>query len=300
MDAVIAELATSQAGLVTRAQLLGLGQSRDDVAYRLRTGRLHRVHRGVYTVGHRRLGADGERLAVLLACGDKAFLGRRTALATHGVLADSRWHFDVVVPGRGNATGPSRAVVTRMRNVHADDVVTIRGLRVASLPRALVDAVEDLSDQALRKAIKEAEYLRIINVASVIDAVARTPKRPGVARLRSALRADQQLPSREEFVLRFLALCDRHQVPRPTVDLHLDTGLASLGQIDLAYEAERLIIELDGAQSHMTRTRFEEDRRRDAYLAARGWLTLRFTWRRVTKDAYAVAAELRQVLTLRV
>lgn len=298
-DAAIAELAAQQQGLVTSAQLVELGETRSDIAYRVRVGRLHRVHRGVYLVGHGTLSPLGARRAVLLASGADAFLGGRTALAMHGARADDRCAFDVVVPGRGEARGPTRALVTRMRTIHPDDVVEMRGLRVASLARALADASGTLSDQELRKVIKEADYLRIIDVAAVIAAVARTPNRPGVARLRKALRTDEQLASSEEFVLRFLALASRHGLRQPTVDLHLDTGLPSLGQIDLAYEPERVIIELDGTQAHMTRHRFEEDRRRDAHLAARGWLTLRYTWRRVTQDAADVAAEVRAVLASR-
>ena len=85
----------------------------------------------------------------------------------------------------------------------------------------------------------------------------------------------------------------------PQIDVRLDTGLDSLGQIDLLYADEKVIIELDGAQAHMTRTRFEEDRRRDAYLAARGYLTLRFTWRRLIAEPAAIASEVRAVLDAR-
>ena len=51
-DRRIAELAARQHGVVARRQLaaLGLGEGRSRSG--LRAGRLHRVHRGVYAVGH--------------------------------------------------------------------------------------------------------------------------------------------------------------------------------------------------------------------------------------------------------
>src|SRR4051812_6814288 len=47
-DRLLAELARRQHGVVGREQLLRIGWSKDEVNWRLRSGRLHRLHRGVY------------------------------------------------------------------------------------------------------------------------------------------------------------------------------------------------------------------------------------------------------------
>ena len=52
-DRLIAALAAPQHGLVSRTQLLATGVTRRQIAARLDSGRLHRMHRGVYAVGHR-------------------------------------------------------------------------------------------------------------------------------------------------------------------------------------------------------------------------------------------------------
>ena len=44
-------------------------------------GRLHRIHRGVYAVGHGKLTLKGRWMAAVLACGPEAFLSHRAALA---------------------------------------------------------------------------------------------------------------------------------------------------------------------------------------------------------------------------
>ena len=53
----------------------------------------------------------------------------------------------------------------------------------------------------------------------------------------------------------------------------------------------RLIIELDGWAYHRTRAQFEEDRRRDRHLAAKGWRVIRVTWRDLDEPG-RLAAEL--------
>lgn len=289
-------LATRQHGVVARGQLREMGVHRDTIDDWLRRGRLHTIHRGVYALGHSHVDGTGLRFAALLACGARSFLAARTALAWHGVLVYSG-AICVIKPGRGAVRGPKALEVSRMRSVHPSDfLVTDEGLRVASLERALVDSAGALTEQQLKKTIKEAEYLRLIDVRAVLAALERTPNRPGAGTLRKALAADERLPTREEFVNRFLELCGRAGLPQPQVDAWMDTGLPTLGQVDIVFRDARVIVELDGAQAHLTRTRFEEDRRRDSYLTTRGWTTLRYTWRRVNHDANAVMRELRKVV----
>jgi predicted transcriptional regulator of viral defense system len=63
----LAELATRQHGVVATRQLDAIGYSKSSVAKAARVGRLHRVHRGVYVVGQRRLTWEGRCMAAVLA-----------------------------------------------------------------------------------------------------------------------------------------------------------------------------------------------------------------------------------------
>src|ERR1700761_893540 len=80
-DRRIAAIAGRQHGVVTVEQLAEAGIDKDGVAWRVRTGRLHRLHRGVYAVGHRSLSWRGRWLAAVLAVGDGAVLSHSSAAA---------------------------------------------------------------------------------------------------------------------------------------------------------------------------------------------------------------------------
>ena len=51
-DRVIADLAATQHGVVSRRQLMTLGIPTRMIDWRVEVGRLHPMHRGVYLVGH--------------------------------------------------------------------------------------------------------------------------------------------------------------------------------------------------------------------------------------------------------
>ncbi|MBV9592182.1 MAG: DUF559 domain-containing protein [Actinobacteria bacterium] len=67
-------------------------------------------------------------------------------------------------------------------------------------------------------------------------------------------------------------------------------------RIDLAFVAEKVAVELDGAAFHGSIEQRERDLRRDAALASIGWLTLRFSYERLHRDVAGVRRDVRGVL----
>jgi len=97
-----------QHGVVTRAQLIERGLSAKAIAHRVRSGRLHRLGRGVYAVGRPDVGQYGRWMAAVLSCGPEALLSHRSAAALWGIAKSSReMEIEVVVPGAyaGGAQG---------------------------------------------------------------------------------------------------------------------------------------------------------------------------------------------------
>src|SRR3712207_4087664 len=79
LDAEIAQIAARQHGVVTTKQLTDAGLGRMAVSERSRNGRLHRIYRGVYAVGHCGLSLQGRFMAAVLACGEGAVLSHVSA-----------------------------------------------------------------------------------------------------------------------------------------------------------------------------------------------------------------------------
>jgi very-short-patch-repair endonuclease len=296
LDAAIAELAGRQHGVVSLEQLRSLSLDARAVQQRASRGKLHRVHRGVYSVGHRLLSQDGAWMAAVLACGRGAVLSHRSAAAAWGLRPTSRARIEVTI--ERSRRGPARVEAHRVRALAADDVTTLRAIPITTVARTLVDLAAVLPAHALERAVHEAEVLRLLDTTTVHQAMTRAPGRRGLARLGHLLSVPSPGPTRSAFEDRFRTLCRDGELPTPRMNTHVRAG-NDLIEVDALWPDTRLIVELDGAAAHHTARAFHDDRRRDAALAAHGYQVIRLTWQRVTEEPEAVRDELRRIHALR-
>jgi hypothetical protein len=287
-------LARRQHGVVSMMQLRALGIDRGAVDWRVRRGRLHRLHRGVYAVGHARLTFRGTLWAAVLACGgvDAAVLSHRTAATV--------WDLSPP-PGRLDVTSLRRSTSTRRLRVHRGDTLdplndVVRqpdGLPVTTVARTLADLAQVLTPHQLQRACHRAEVLRTLDAHAVEHQLDRLPGRRSRS-LRQALAtlavADPDI-TRSALEERFLALIAKSGLPRPEVN-----ATVAGHEVDFLWRRARLIAETDGAAAHLTPSAFEEDRRRDAALLLAGYRVVRFTWRQITKDPSSIAETLSALL----
>ena len=251
------------------------------------------LHRGVYAVGHCRLRRDGHWLAAVLAAGPGAVLSHREAAALHGLRPADRPSVDVTVAARRRLTGVQVHTVERLS---PEDVATVDGIPVTTVARTLVDLAATVPPWALRKALEEAERSHRLDVRAIEAVLARTRGRNGTghARIKAALAELARTGttvSRSRLEDRFLALLDAHGLPRPSANAW------TLGmEVDAAWPAARLAIELDGWDSHKTRDAFQRDRTRSNDLQAEGWTVLRFTHADVVHRPDETAARVGRLL----
>jgi predicted transcriptional regulator of viral defense system len=292
LDVRIRELAERQHGVVSLPQLQFLGLSPRAVRDRVATGRLTRIHRGVYAVGHARLTQRGRWMAAVLAYGPKARLSHRSSAALHGIRPDNRPKIDVTFAGPSARSRPG-IDVHRSTTLEPADLATIDGIPCTSLARTLLDLAEVVSERAVERAINEAEVLRTFDLRAVEEVLSRAAGRRGAAVLNRVL-ADYDGPTMTDRELeeRFFGLCRQASVPQPEVNgwVSLEKGIAY--KVDFLWRAERLGIETDGWGSHGTRQAFESDRRRDRLLSLAGWTVVRFTWRDVERRPLEVTETL--------
>jgi hypothetical protein len=273
-DARLARLAARQHGVVSAGQLYELGFDRYAVRRRVEAGRLHRLHRGVYAVGHTIVPPRGRWLAAVLACGPGAVLSHRSAAALWGIRPTAAARIDVTVSHTSGVRSTAAIVVHRSRR--PIESLTRDGIPVTTAGQTLADLATALPRRQLEKACEAAEALQLH-----IDV---DPAHPGAKRLHEAGAHDLTHTTRSPLEDDFLALCDRHQIPRPLVNIYVEGFL-----VDFCWPDERLIVETDGGR-HLTRAAFERDRARDAVLTARGWRVMRFTTKQVRRGPERVAA----------
>ena len=181
IDAELARLSEAQHGVVTREGLLAAGLDADQIDYRVKVGRLRRVHRGVYAVGHVPQLPLARAMAAVLACGPGAVLSHRWAAALLEILSHWRAPIDVTAPRPHRLRGVR---VHRSRTLTPRDVTVHCGIPVTTPVRTLLDLAEVLDRAALARAVNQAQVLRLVRLEDLAAPLARSRGRHGARHLR--------------------------------------------------------------------------------------------------------------------
>ena len=235
-------------------------------------------------VGHSQLTPLGWRWAAVLACGGprRAALSHRSAAVVWDLLP-SPAKFDVTTLGAAHGTANIRV---HRAALQPQDITTLDGLPLTTVARTLLDLTATLTPHQTERVVHRAVHLRLLDTRSLDEQLARAQGR----RTTPLQAAIEQLQVREPDITRtlleerFLELVVDAQLPRPEVN-----AMVGEHEVGFLWRAERLIVETDGASTHLTAEAFEEDRRRDAVHAMLGFRTLRFTWRQVVYEPRFVA-----------
>jgi len=262
-DPAVSAIAERQDGAISVEQLRDLGLGEGAIRHRVARARLHRFHHGVYAVGHARLTPRGRLWAAVLSCGGPgaAVLSHRSAAAVWDLLP-SPAKFDVTTLRAAHSTPTVR--VHPPATLRPDDTSHDDRLPITTVARTLIDLATTLSPQRLERIVHQAEHLRCLDTNSLNEQFARAHGR----RTKSLRRALQTLAIHDPDITR-----------------------SKLEERFLA-----LIVETDGAATHLTPQAFEDDRRRDAKLTALGYRVVRFTWRQVVEQPRATIATLAVLL----
>jgi hypothetical protein len=131
-----------------------------------------------------------------------------------------------------------------------------------------------------------------------LEQLARRGK-PGVVKLRKVLEQRSETPvATESFLeLRLLRVLTMSGLPMPETQFRPGWLRAVNGRVDVAYVAERVVVEADGRRWHSSPEAFQADRERDNLAQLAGWTILRFTWEDVIRRPEYVAATVRGALS---
>ncbi|MBV8998561.1 MAG: type IV toxin-antitoxin system AbiEi family antitoxin domain-containing protein [Solirubrobacterales bacterium] len=277
-------MAARQHGVVATWQLTALGLTYGDIHYRASIGRLHRIHRGVYAVGYRKLTPYGHRMAAVLAYGPDAVISHQTAAANWGIGQPS-YKIHVTTPKSKHSRPGIRA---HTASLHPEDIDTHNGIPTTSVARTILDLAAHRDETGLTNLIEDADRNELIDGRALAKAITRRPKTAGIPRLRAVL-ADYRGPAdtRSKLERGFRALITKERLPEPQYNV-IVAGV----EADVYWPQWRLVVELDSRRYHLTFTAFERDRIRDTALQKARVRVLRVTDKRFDNDQPGVLADI--------
>jgi very-short-patch-repair endonuclease len=270
----IRRLAASQWGHVTRTELLTFGVPASTIETWVARGRLIPAHAGVYALGYPRVEPEALAMAAVLAGGVGAVLSHDSAAALWGLR---RW--------------PDPPEITTARRVE-------RGGVMAHRSRTLTDG-----DVTVQRGIPTTTAARTLrDIRSRIRTRRRFDQLVNQARLAHHLDSDAAFlllghrhnATRSQGEDTFLQLCIRHHLPIPV----LNTSVLGY-EVDAVFLDHMVIVEVDHYDTHGDPATFDDDRIRDADLAAAGYLVIRVTEERLLRNPKAEAARLRTIFKRR-
>lgn len=159
--------------------------------------------------------------------------------------------------------------------------VTAQGIRVACSLDTVVDLARLWPYEDALAVTQRALQIRVLTLDQLSAAHASMPRQTGGAQLARVIRA--------------LAEGTRSEAERLLVSLLRAAGITGwtanhrvrvVGrgyEIDVAFRAARLAVEVDGRAFHSDARAFQSDRQRQNDLVAAGWTVLRFTWADLTQ-----------------
>lgn len=270
-DQAIAAIARRQHGVVSIRQLHRAGLDNAAVSRRVRGGRLHRVGRGVYAVGHASLSREAQWMAAVLEAGAGAALSHLAAASLWQAWRRRVDRIDVVSPRRS-----SLPHVHWSRRLDPRDTTGRHGIPVTTVPRTLVDLTDVLTAHQLANVIHEAAFRHRFSERATRAAMARADGRAKLDRLERALElhvrgsAGTKSDLEDEFLAGVAG-------PEPLVN----TRVAGV-EVDFHWPDRKLCVEVDGPGHLRPRTQ-REDAARDRRLRAAGFEVVRISERPPTR-----------------
>lgn len=289
VDRRMAHLASHQHGRVAQWQLAPIGIDRHGISRRLRAGRLHQAHYGVYAVGYPTDSLESLAMGAVLA-------GGPGSMSSHDLATQLLWaeagtgspKLEISVRTPGGRRHPGLEIHRNCR-LHPLDCNTVKGIPTTTGPRTLMDCATRLGESRLYQAVGRAYRAGALDRAGLQGLLQRSQGLRGVALLRDATEELWMEPARlrSELEAHFLALCRAYPTPTPQVNQRIPLAGRFI-KPDFYWPEYRLVVETDGFAFHSDPHAHEEDRKRDQDLKLIGIDVFRYTWRQVTREPHRI------------
>lgn len=282
------DLARNQHAVVSSDQLRKVGYTPQAIHHRIKTGRLHPLHRGIYAVGRAHVTEHGRWMAAVLACRGEAVLSHSSAAALWRIGPEKRNLIELSLPSPSLRRRPGLRI-HRRPSLRPRDVTAEFGIPVTTPVQTLIDMTLRLDRPGIERMINEADKYNLAHPPGMRRALDGRPGEPGVARLRQILDRRTFHLTKEELERRFLPLAARAGLPVPLTGQWVNEF-----EVDFYWPDLGLVVETDGLRYHRTPAEQARDRLRDQAHTAAGLTQLRFTHEQVRYEPGYVAKILAQ------
>lgn len=229
--------------------------------------------------------------AALLSLGPSSAISHGTAAGLHGLVTlepDGLVH--AVIPHDMDPQ-PARGVIRhRSRQLDSIDVTMVRGLRITTPERTLLDIAASMTTWKLEAIVLQMRQRGQLDSEAVREQLDRRPTLKGAGRVRAAMETLQVDGSDSILERRVRTLLVEAGLSPTTTPHPVRCGHRNL-MVDLAFPVQRVAVECDGFAYHSAPAAFERDRQRWSLLRQAGWTVIWVTWRRLHERPNDVVAE---------
>lgn len=299
-DDLIRGLAENQHGVVAWQQLRNLGISRSAIRHRLRVGRLEAASTRVLRVAGSPPTQKQELMGAVLDAGAAAAVSHEAAAALWGLPGFWLGSLDVSRPRSAKRGTPMLGELHEPLLLPTAHLTTVDGIPVTSVPRTIFDLAgsQGISEQRLERAMDNAISLSppVLPLLHSMLGELGGRGRSGLGIIRELLsqRSLDYVPPASGLEARVIELlADAGIGTRRQVDLG---GEHWIGRVDLLVTGTRLVVEVDSALHHTSRSDRQRDSRRDEHLRAAGYEVIRLTDEQAFRRPWEIAPLVRQAL----
>jgi hypothetical protein len=281
MDAAIADLASRQYGLFSRAQAAALGATNRIIHTRLAAGRWIKEAEGVYGVPGWPESWWRRMWRAYLATGESAVVAFEAAAAIRGLTNFPKGRVVLATP-HGDHHWHGLCEMRQLTDLVPEHTSVVGGLRVTTVVRTLFDLARFTGEQRLAVAVEDAHITgecRLEELHALVDEL-RRPGKKGMRLLGKILseRGPGYVPSESWLERRLLKILNDAGLPKPRVQVPLPWRFDLPSRTDALYDAQRVILETDGRRWHVRVDQMANDRKRDREALNHGWRPYRFVY----------------------
>ena len=264
------------------------------IAHRVATGQLIRLRRGLFAVAAHEGGIRAHLRAALLATGEDAAISHLSAAGRYGIRGDPLV-VDVTCP----RWLPRRdGIRLHQHTLQPDEIRHVGGLPLTSPARTLFDLGTLIGTAGHIKAANEAFVRKLVTIDELCAARERYANRKGSTafwRLLAELDPEGR-DVRSPLETRLNAFLRARGFPPWEQNALLVIGGERI-RPDVLWREQRVIVEADGRDPHLSPLTFDSDRRRDRRLRVEGWQPVRVTSRDLSRRPDELEADLRALLS---